>query len=130
MNERIRELVRQAGGHFSTRNLMSNPVQQRESIELWDDKIEKFAELIIQECAEQVSRTTEADSILVHFGIEPTQEKPLMYAGVPLVRVVKIGRRWRVQERTSEDTEDWTNIGPTFATSNEALDAAPELCEF
>ncbi len=50
MNERIRELAKQAGGHFSTRNLMSNPVQQRESIELWDDKIEKFAELIVREC--------------------------------------------------------------------------------
>jgi hypothetical protein len=50
MNQRIRELVRQAGGHFSTRALMSNPVQHRESIELWDDKIEKFAELIVQEC--------------------------------------------------------------------------------
>ena len=50
MNERIRELVKRAGGHFSTRNLMSNPVQQRESIELWDDRIEKFAELIVEEC--------------------------------------------------------------------------------
>jgi hypothetical protein len=50
MNERIRELAKQAGGHFSTHNLMSNPVQYRESVELWDDKIEKFAELIVREC--------------------------------------------------------------------------------
>ena len=50
MNERIKQLVKQAGGHFSTHNLMSNPVQHRESIELWDDKIEKFAELIVREC--------------------------------------------------------------------------------
>jgi hypothetical protein len=50
MNERIKELVKKAGGHFSTHNLMSNPVQKRESVELWDDKIEKFAELIVQEC--------------------------------------------------------------------------------
>jgi hypothetical protein len=89
-----------------------------------------FGESIVRECAGQVSRTTEADSILVHFGIEPTQEKPLMFAGVPLVRVAKIGRRWQVQERTSEESEDWTKIGPTFATLDEALDAAPELCEF
>ena len=34
MNERIRELVKKASGHFSTHNLMSNPVQHRESIEL------------------------------------------------------------------------------------------------
>ena len=52
MNERIRELVKQAGGHFSTHTLTSNPVQHRESIELWDKNIEKFAELIVKECAQ------------------------------------------------------------------------------
>ena len=52
MNKRIKELVKQAGGHFSTHNLMSNPVQHRESIELWDDRIEKFAELILILCAD------------------------------------------------------------------------------
>ena len=50
MNERIKELVKQAGGHFSTHILTSYPAQRRESIELWDKNIEKFAELIIQEC--------------------------------------------------------------------------------
>jgi hypothetical protein len=52
MNERIKELVKKAGGHFSTHTLMSNPVQHRESIELWDNNIEKFAELIVEECGE------------------------------------------------------------------------------
>ena len=56
MNKRIRELVKQAGGHFSTHNLMSNPVQHRESIELWDKNIEKFAELIVRECVSIVSK--------------------------------------------------------------------------
>jgi hypothetical protein len=77
MNERIRELVRQAGGHFSTRNLMSNPVQQRESIELWDDKIEKFAVLIIQECARKVVEDmmdngwyADTGELKKHFGVE------------------------------------------------------------
>jgi hypothetical protein len=54
MNERIRELVKKAGGHFSTHNLMSNPVQHRESIELWDNRIEKFAELLIEEVLNEV----------------------------------------------------------------------------
>jgi hypothetical protein len=54
MNERIKELVKQAGGHFSTHNLMSNPVQHRESIELWDNNIEKFAESIIKECINKI----------------------------------------------------------------------------
>lgn len=70
MNERIRELIRQAGGHFSTRNLMSNPVQHRESIELWDDRIEKFAELIVKECALQCLADYDMDRILEHFGVE------------------------------------------------------------
>ena len=54
MNPRIRELVQRAGGHFSTHNLMSNPVQHRESIELWDDKIEKFAKLLIEDVLDEV----------------------------------------------------------------------------
>jgi hypothetical protein len=79
MNEKIRELVKQAGGHFSTRNLMSNPVQHRESIELWDDRIEKFAELIVRECANicddlQDIPATEprhcAEDIRIHFGLD------------------------------------------------------------
>ena len=50
MNERIRELFKQAGGKTSARNLASNPVQVVETHELWDDRIEKFAELIVAEC--------------------------------------------------------------------------------
>ena len=57
MNERIRELIKQSGGHFSTHNLMSNPVQHRESIELWDKNIEKFAELIVKECMTMCDET-------------------------------------------------------------------------
>ena len=81
MNERIRELIKQAGGHFSTHNLMSNPVQHRESIELWDKNIEKFAELIVKECLDQlhVSDWDEdydkgvywsREQIKNHFGVE------------------------------------------------------------
>lgn len=50
MNERIKELVKQAGGRFSTHTLTSYPAQRRESVELWDKNIEKFAELIVREC--------------------------------------------------------------------------------
>ena len=84
MNERIKQLVKQAGGHFATHNLMSNPVQHRESIELWDKNIEKFAELIVRECvqvcnkiyferypdAEDFERSEEGDAIKKHFGVE------------------------------------------------------------
>ena len=82
MNEQIRELVKQAGGHFTKHNLMSNPIQHRESIELWDKNIEKFAELIVRECIQvggpEDSYTDEwfkakADSvgkIKQHFGVK------------------------------------------------------------
>lgn len=50
MNERIRELFKRVGGKTSARNLASNPVQVVETHELWDDRIEKFAELIVLEC--------------------------------------------------------------------------------
>ena len=73
MNKRIRELVKQAGGHFSTHNLMRNPVQHRESIELWDKNIEKFAELIVKECVdycgENLSKTV-GGALKIHFGVE------------------------------------------------------------
>ena len=81
MNERIRELVKQAGGHFSTHTLTSYPAQRRESIELWDQNIEKFAELIVLECmyvAKDHTPDTEEceytwlihDKIKRHFGVE------------------------------------------------------------
>lgn len=55
MNERIQELFKRAGGKTSVRNLMSNPVQFVETHELWDDRIEKFAELIVRECVEVIN---------------------------------------------------------------------------
>jgi len=79
VNERIKELVKLSGGHISMRNLASNPVQHIESVELWDDRIEKFAELIVRECMSLVSEPgpdmndTERGilaQIKEHFGVE------------------------------------------------------------
>ncbi len=81
MNERIKKLVKQAGGHISMRNLASNPVQHIESIELWDKNIEKFAELIVKECVryfnedyernfETLWREDLSKGIKEHFGVE------------------------------------------------------------
>ena len=77
MHDRIRELVKQAGGHFSTHNLMSNPIQHRESIELWDKNIEKFAELIVQECTTVIEKNlfqnigyNTSRAVKRHFGME------------------------------------------------------------
>ena len=76
MNERIKELVKQAGGHFSTHTLTSYPAQRRESIELWDKNIEKFAELIVKEmlqtCEDHPAWTGRmiGEEIKQHFGVE------------------------------------------------------------
>ena len=79
MNERIRELFKRAGGKTSARNLASNPVQVVETHELWDDRIEKFAELIVQECVAICNDTNDASylngviagrKIKQHFGVE------------------------------------------------------------
>jgi hypothetical protein len=77
MNERIKELFKEAGGHTSVRNLASNPVQVVETHELWDDHIDRFAELIVRECADLCESFGESGDgytcsaeILEHFGVE------------------------------------------------------------
>ena len=54
MNERIKELFKRAGGKTSIHNLMSNPVQHREYNELWNEHIEKFAKLLIEDVLDEV----------------------------------------------------------------------------
>lgn len=54
-NERIRQLIKKAGGKFTVRNLMSNPPQRVEAVEIWDDRLEQFAKLLIKECADIAS---------------------------------------------------------------------------
>ena len=74
MNERIRLLAEQAGLRFT--QLMSNPM-----VPVVDGKetdLEKFAELIVRECAEFVSSDRQNDDygvfvsnrIKEHFGVE------------------------------------------------------------
>jgi hypothetical protein len=80
MNERIRELAREAGLRFT--QLMSNPM-----VPVVDGKetdLEKFAELIVQECADiarEIGNNAEPDDfalecyeiedqIMKHFGVE------------------------------------------------------------
>ena len=66
MNERIRELAEQAG---------AEPTPFSNVLALVGNDIEKFAELIVRECAKRVdyweSRQGEhTDDILKHFGVE------------------------------------------------------------
>ena len=71
MNERIKLLARQAGLRFT--QLMSNPM-----VPVVDGKetdLEKFAELIVRECADIGQRYADGNyevpnQILEHFGVE------------------------------------------------------------
>ena len=72
MNERIKELAEQAGLRFT--QLMSNPM-----VPVVDGKetdLEKFAELIVRECAEVGSKFSQAHPLDIqyqikrHFGVE------------------------------------------------------------
>ena len=51
MNERIRELAEQAGIEFT---YDPTEVPMRAFVEAWEGDLEKFAELIVRECADYV----------------------------------------------------------------------------
>lgn len=59
MNPRIEYLYKKAGGKTSVHNLMSNPMQQRLYRELWDENIQKFAELILQAASDHIMESSD-----------------------------------------------------------------------
>jgi hypothetical protein len=65
MNERIKELAVQAGvtGYFADGTEYATPIPL-------SDEVQKFAELIVKECAELCLADYDADIILAHFGVE------------------------------------------------------------
>ena len=82
MNERIKELAEQAGIEF-TYDPTETPM--RAFVECWEDELDKFAELIVRECASKVDwiyaekgitidgvnfTVTQGDLIKQHFGVE------------------------------------------------------------
>ena len=80
MNERIKKLVKQAGGEFWQR-IESDGVLNKEAYITFDppQSLEKFAELIMRECAEAAARAVKSDTDKIyyfesvmksHFGVE------------------------------------------------------------
>ena len=69
MNERIQALWKQAGGHYNSGNQHTWP-------EYTIDDPEKFAELIVEECIEQIINQERSDGewyqddIFKHFGVK------------------------------------------------------------
>ena len=81
MNERIRELAEQAGGEFWQR--LENDVVKQDAYITFDppETLEKFAELIVRECASIVEGSPwnlprgykavdQAELVKKHFGVE------------------------------------------------------------
>lgn len=78
MNERIRELAKQAGDYANEVFLL--PVRSKEPGKIWEEGHvkwhelfnQKFAELIIRECVDYVfSDEYERSEMFKHFGVEP-----------------------------------------------------------
>lgn len=76
MNERIRELAEQAGEYVN--EVYTPPVRSKTPGKIWEDgHIEwhtqfnqKFAELIVRECAEICLEANDHKNILRHFGVD------------------------------------------------------------
>jgi hypothetical protein len=76
MNERIRQLSKQAGDYVN--EVYTPPVRSKTPGKIWEDGHvdwmeqfnEKFAELIVAECALQCNHNDDMDRILEHFGVE------------------------------------------------------------
>lgn len=68
MNERIKELITQARGHWN-----HGDFNMPSSVEFQEQDIERFAELIVAECidycGENLSKTVGA-ALKIHFGVE------------------------------------------------------------
>ena len=82
MNEQIRELAKQAGGHKCL------CVDAMSISLLGENSIEKFAELIVQECAEQVEQAKNSPFVslddakrMKHF-VDVTKKKIKQHFGV------------------------------------------------
>lgn len=83
MNERIKELIEQAGGEFWQR-IESDGVLNKEAYITFDppQSLEKFAELIVRECADWLKQPVNqtpscgtvmnitAERLKEHFGVE------------------------------------------------------------
>ena len=74
MNEQIKQFVEHAGGYYLPPNI---PLNKPAHIFLEDEQVEKFYELIVQECISAVEDTNDrhrkdyfADKIKKHFGVE------------------------------------------------------------
>ena len=73
MNERIKELIEQAGIESYPAKLLVNTDEEGKVSSKWEIPLEKFAELIVKECidycGENLSKTV-GGALKIHFGVE------------------------------------------------------------
>ena len=53
----IKSMVRKVGGRFYTENLMSNPVQVRESVTMTTEQLHAFVNAVVEVCLEIATPT-------------------------------------------------------------------------
>jgi hypothetical protein len=59
------------------------------------------------------------------------QKTTWQFSGVPMVRIQLRNRAYYVQQRSNDTGNDWQDVQEgSFASLDEAVDAAPELCHF
>lgn len=61
MNNRIEQIALRAGARKHISHLMSNPPQERVDTEMWNESIEKFARLIVEECVKELEANKRSD---------------------------------------------------------------------
>lgn len=86
----IRNEVSKVGGRFYTQNLMSNPMQVRETVDLTVAQLEKLVKIFVEEEREACAQLCEAKAIVKH---------TLDGVGIKVI----IGRRFaaQIRERTT-----------------------------
>lgn len=76
MNERIRELYRQANEQARQQACEKNKTLRPQNNTVWNEFVPLFAELLIRECANSASWAQDTDAkdiggeVLKHFGVE------------------------------------------------------------
>ena len=75
MNEQIKKLIEQAGIESYQAKLLVNTDEEGKASSKWEIPLEKFAELIVKECADFVAAGEFGDSgtakeLKEHFGVE------------------------------------------------------------
>jgi hypothetical protein len=63
----IKSMVRKVGGRFYTENLMSNPVQVRESVTMTVEQLNDFVRAVIEQCVSIIEPSLDETDNFEHY---------------------------------------------------------------